>query len=134
MQNYLAKIHILKKELGLSDDEYRDFLFVRFGVRSAKDLSKKQLGVAISFMGGKTGDPTRYEKSPGRREGMATPAQLRMITALWHEVSFVQDAQKRSDALDRFLYKRFKCWLRSVPQNKVGPIRKTLLQMQKQGG
>lgn len=37
----LAVIHIVKKELGLSDDEYRDILEKYAGVRSAKDLDEK---------------------------------------------------------------------------------------------
>ena len=34
----LAVIHIVKKELGLSDEDYRDILERETGVRSAKDL------------------------------------------------------------------------------------------------
>ena len=37
----LALIHIIKKDLGLSDDQYRDILFQAVGVRSAKDLTEK---------------------------------------------------------------------------------------------
>ena len=37
----LAVIHIVKKELGLSDDEYRDILETYAGVRSAKYLDEK---------------------------------------------------------------------------------------------
>ena len=37
----LAVIHIVKKELGLSDDEYRDILEKYAGVRSAKYLDEK---------------------------------------------------------------------------------------------
>ena len=37
----LAVIHIVKRELGLSDDEYRDILQRETGVRSAKDLDDK---------------------------------------------------------------------------------------------
>jgi Bacteriophage Mu, GemA protein len=36
----LAVIHIVKRELGLSDDEYRDILQRETGVRSAKDLDE----------------------------------------------------------------------------------------------
>jgi hypothetical protein len=36
----LAVVHILKKELNLSDDEYRDILQQAAGVRSAKDLDE----------------------------------------------------------------------------------------------
>ena len=37
----LAVIHIVKRELGLSDDDYRDILQRETGVRSAKDLDEK---------------------------------------------------------------------------------------------
>ncbi len=37
----LAVIHIVKKELGLSDEEYRDSLEKITGVRSAKDLNDR---------------------------------------------------------------------------------------------
>lgn len=37
----LAVIHIVKKELGLADDEYRDILEKHAGVRSAKDLDEQ---------------------------------------------------------------------------------------------
>jgi Bacteriophage Mu, GemA protein len=37
----LAVIHIVKRELALSDDEYRDILERETGVRSAKDMDEK---------------------------------------------------------------------------------------------
>ncbi len=37
----LALIHIIKKNLGLSDQLYRDILFQAAGVRSAKDLDEQ---------------------------------------------------------------------------------------------
>ncbi len=37
----LAVIHIVKKELGLTDDEYRDILKREAGVSSAKDLDDR---------------------------------------------------------------------------------------------
>jgi len=37
----LAVIHIVKKELGLSEEEYRDILEQHAGVRSAKDLDEQ---------------------------------------------------------------------------------------------
>lgn len=40
-KNKLAVIHIVKKELGLSDEDYRDILEKYAGVRSAKDLDNK---------------------------------------------------------------------------------------------
>ena len=38
----IAVVHIIKKELHLSDDEYRDILFKAAGVRSAKELDEQK--------------------------------------------------------------------------------------------
>lgn len=44
----LAKIHIAKTQLGLDDDTYRAILARVAGVRSAKDLSPRQIGAVIA--------------------------------------------------------------------------------------
>lgn len=44
----LAKIHIAKAQLGLDDDTYRAILARVAGVRSAKDLSPRQIGAVIA--------------------------------------------------------------------------------------
>lgn len=38
----LAAIHIVKKELNMSDEEYRDILYQVAGVRTSKDLTEEQ--------------------------------------------------------------------------------------------
>lgn len=44
----LAKIHIAKKELGLTDEAYRDILRTHFRVESAKELAPKQVIVLLN--------------------------------------------------------------------------------------
>jgi len=44
----LAKIHIAKSQLGLDDDTYRALLARVAGVRSAKELSPRQIGAVIA--------------------------------------------------------------------------------------
>ena len=44
----LAKIHIAKKELGLSDEDYRDILGLHFQVQSAKSLNDRQAAVLLN--------------------------------------------------------------------------------------
>lgn len=44
----LAKIHIAKSQLGLDDETYRAILARIAGVRSAKDLSPRQIGAVIA--------------------------------------------------------------------------------------
>ena len=48
----LAVIHIVKRELDLSDDEYRDILLRETGVRSAKDLDEKGFRRLMRYFAG----------------------------------------------------------------------------------
>ena len=48
----LAVIHIVKRELCLSDDEYRDILERETGVRSAKDLDEKGFTRLMRYFAG----------------------------------------------------------------------------------
>ena len=45
----LALIHIVKKELGLSDPEYRAILHKAAGVNSAKDLDEEKFRVLMNY-------------------------------------------------------------------------------------
>jgi len=45
----LALIHIIKKELNLSDKEYRDILMQAAGVRSAKYLNEEKFKKLMSY-------------------------------------------------------------------------------------
>lgn len=45
----LAIIHIVKKELNLSDDEYRDILHKAAGINSAKDLDEEKFKKLMNY-------------------------------------------------------------------------------------
>ncbi|MDD5194850.1 MAG: DUF1018 domain-containing protein [Candidatus Omnitrophica bacterium] len=45
----LAVIHIVKKELGLSDEEYRNILQAAAGVNSAKDLDEEKFRRLMNY-------------------------------------------------------------------------------------
>ncbi len=45
----LALIHIIKKEVGLSDEEYRNILQQIVGVRSAKDLDDEKFKKLMNY-------------------------------------------------------------------------------------
>jgi phage gp16-like protein len=65
----LAKIHIAKKDLGLSDDAYRDILYHHFKKNSAKDLSSLQqcqLLAIFTAKGWKPAKPSKAGKRPFR--------------------------------------------------------------------
>jgi len=70
-RNQLAVIHIAKKEVGMSDDEYRDLLG-SVGVESSKDLNTKTFAVVMGHFeksGFKTKSKTRKRKINNLPEG-----------------------------------------------------------------
>ena len=140
-RNELAKIHIAKKELWLSEALYRDFLFILFGKNSAKDLNPKEVEELLThFMSlgwqpqwprnqrtGPNQPPSNSPSHPkkyddlGDRPGMATPAQLRMIEYLWMTGKGVR--LKTADALGHFLKHYFHLFeLRKIHAAQVTPI------------
>jgi phage gp16-like protein len=44
----LAKIHVAKKELGLTDEVYRNLLFMKFQVDSTSSLNDRQATVLLN--------------------------------------------------------------------------------------
>ena len=94
----LAKVHIAKRDLKLTDPLYRGFLNVLFGETSAKDLTHEQveellehfksLGWQSSFTSVQTTGGTAKTKSSGKpkspikissRRGPAKMAQIGLI-------------------------------------------------------
>jgi len=55
-----AKINIAKKDVGLSEEAYRDMLYLNFQVRSAKDLKPRQVTILLDLLRAKGWQP----KSP----------------------------------------------------------------------
>lgn len=93
----LAAIHIVKRELGLSDRQYRDRLERITGVRSAKDLDDRGFRKLMTYF-----VRSRYFRD--RREGV-TFRQKMYIRGLqeqlnWdetHFVNFLKKYYKKSD-------------------------------------
>ncbi len=114
----LAKIHIAKKELKLTDELYRDLIYVLFKKKSARDLDEeevdelilhfKSLGGLSSVKSNKSRTVHPYGKkydNLANRKGMASPAQLRLIEALWMTGPGVR--LKTREALRHFLQHYF---------------------------
>jgi hypothetical protein len=138
-----AMIHQLSGKLNLDKELYREILQDRYKVNSSKDLTYRQASDFISYLKKQALDAGVWERKKsfqkhkysnlGHREGMASPKQLRMIEALWKEVSYVQDETARLEALNTFLSKHFGVdkliWVES---NMVGKVKRTLEQMKVQ--
>lgn len=98
-------IHTLKNKLGWDDKTYRKFLLENTDgfCETCKDISDDTLDKIIAKM--KFMAKNYNFNDLGEREGMATAKQLRMISAMWKEVSYIKDEKLRLKALDRFVKK-----------------------------
>lgn len=107
----IARVHMLKKEAGLSDGDYRALLG-GWDVESSKDLDFGEANEVIRALErmvpgqGRGSGGMKYDDLRGRR-GMASPAQLRMLEAMWKDVSVFDDPKRRHEAWLRFLRNRF---------------------------
>jgi len=108
----IKKIHTLKSRLKLSDNEYR-YILSDYWVNTSKDLTAEEAEDLIRRLQQKAislgvwsdwrrRSRLRYEDT-GRRPGMASPAQLRMIEAIWKEVSRAKTEFERKKTLQAFL-------------------------------
>lgn len=77
----LAMVHIARKDLGLDEDSYRDMLEAVAGVRSASELDDAALLRVVENCKRLGWVP----RAPKERRSDAP--QVRMIWALWHEMS-----------------------------------------------
>jgi phage gp16-like protein len=85
----LAKIHIAKAQLGLDDDTYRALLARVAGVRSAKDLNKRQIGAVLAEFE-RLGFQPKPAKKAGRKAPKSAPdrrAQIGKIEAFLAEAA-----------------------------------------------
>ena len=113
-----------------------------YGVNTCKKLSSTQAGELIrdlellaEGMGLDVGDRRKRTRRRewARRPGMATPAQLRKIEAMWADVSRQPTAGAKRKALGAFLEKRFGVSdLRFVTHEMPSKIIHTLETMKKQ--
>ncbi len=100
-----ALIHVAKKQLGLTDAEYRAILRRMGDVESSKDLDREGFELVMQYMAalGFRSDFTR--SFYGHRRGMATPAQVANIRRLW---GIFADGGGEDRALDKWLDRSFK--------------------------
>jgi len=110
----LARIHIAKKELALTEEAYRDILHVNFQVESARELTEQQAVELINLFKAKgwqpkTGGASTQRKSKDRfieiKPGPAA-RQQRKVLALWHELGYdmakLHTRVKKQFGVDRF--------------------------------
>lgn len=110
----LAKVHILKKDLGMAEDHYRDLLDDLTGKRSAGDLGNKQLSNVIDHMKNLLDGP---KKTSGKPRNPGESPQMLKIKALLaagkRPLAYGDSLAKQICKVDR---------LEFVPADQLGPI------------
>jgi len=105
----LAVIHIAKKQLNLTDENYSDILSGFILDSGEKAASSKQLSydqaealIHIFVKLGYKNSRLKYEEYENRYGGFARPGQMRKIEALWMSSGVVRE--KTPEALNKFIY------------------------------
>lgn len=115
----LAKIHIAKKELQLTDETYRDMLHLHFQVKSAKQLTDRQCAVMLNHLKAKGWQPkspavvkegrkntTRANDNYRRIPSGPAARQQRYVLALWaklgYEIKKLDSRCHQQFGIDRF--------------------------------
>lgn len=129
----LRKIHVLERELGLDDSEYRAVLSqfkTSDGARvtSSTQLSVDQASRLIDIL-----EYTAGHRSMPDSEPRATPGQMRKIAALWRQVTRAEDNQGRRRTLDAFIQHKYHVpRLGMLPRRMVPKVIKALSMMKQQ--
>lgn len=102
----IKRLHALKRALSFDDATYRTVL-ERFGVASSKELSNKAMARLLDHLEGQAVEAGVWQArgdapAPRLRPGAASDAQLRLVAALWKQVSRQPSEATRKTALEAF--------------------------------
>lgn len=128
-------IHSLRSAMKMSEEYYRAMLggynvhsSMNLSHESATDLINKMTSMAVAAGVWTQKQPAAGPKAQpfddlGTRPGMATPAQLRKICAMWGDVTRAQGTQDRRKALNSFLGHHFGItFIQWLPIESVGKV------------
>lgn len=100
----LAKIHIAKSQLGLDEDTYRALLARIAGVRSAKDLGPRQVGLVLAEF------QRLGWKPESKQQGRPTPKVAQNRKTVLKKVEALLASAKRpwsyADAMANHMFQR----------------------------
>lgn len=115
----LSKIHIAKKDLGLDDETYRALLSRVAGVRSAKDLTPRQIGAVLAEFS-RLGWSSSTTKQRGRTTPKAAPERAKLLGKI---EAFLAEAKRTWAYADGMAVRMFKVerveWLDPVQLQKM---------------
>ena len=107
----IKAIHTAIHKLGMDDETYRDMLHSRYGVTSCKDLTWRQAEELLTSLNGTAPSHTspashkshalKYTDMDGR-PGFASGSQLRLVDAMFNQVTRAQGEEAIEKALNSF--------------------------------
>ncbi len=83
--NKIALLHVARRDLGLTDDDYRAVLRRLAFVEHTTDLDEVGFLAVVEHFKGLGFRSTWSQKNFGDRRGMASPAQIAKMRKLWAE-------------------------------------------------
>jgi hypothetical protein len=110
----VMRLHVLKQHLRMSEQDYRAALG-GYGVATCKDLLYQQAAELINKFEAEAVQRGVWVKRDrpaavalkydnlGKRPGMSSPAQLRMIEAMWMDVSTQPTREAKERAMNHFI-------------------------------
>ncbi len=138
------QIGYMRKLLAIDEDTYREMLSQYNGAESSKDLSTYDANIFLNNLRDKANEAGVFKPKAstkmrqykynnlGWRSGMATPAQLRKIEAMWFDVSYAKTDEARAQGLDIICKKiTGKDSLKFIKHNDVSKLIKAITEMQK---
>lgn len=109
-------IHTIVHAIGMPDEDYRHLLKKWFNVDTCLKLNYREAEIFIQrlkYIAERMGkwQPMEQRRKKfdeyGDREGFASPKQLRMIDAMWKEVSYQNDDASKERSLAKLLLNLF---------------------------
>ena len=94
-------IHVAKAQLAMRDEDYRALLLRAAGVRSSSELDDAGFTKLMSEFERLGFRSARSKTQATHREGMATPAQIGRIRALWKAYSGNDDELRMGHWLEK---------------------------------
>lgn len=111
------KIWASAKELGLEEEVLRDIVERATGQRSISSLTRKQANAVIEDLNRLAG---KRKTTSSYRPGMASPAQIRKIRALEHELGWSSDPRRLQAFMKKYCGGIVRLeWLRAEQANKL---------------
>ena len=103
----LALLHVARRDLALTDDDWRGILRQTAGVASSRDLDAGGVDAVLHHLEALGFEPQLAPrgKDYGWRTGMASPKQVSFIRALWHQYT---DGQGDDRSLGKWLDRTIK--------------------------